>query len=186
MGIVLSSVGMAQSVSSGPAPNLPQKRGVMMSVRGPRGPMMRFRGGMARRFRGQRMAQWWKNPFIERRIGLTSQQEHQLGKIYFQSRLQMIDLRAGLEKQRLLLQPMLQAERPNQGQVLGQIDKIGQARTALVRARIEAMLATRNVLTPEQWQKLRQARQWRPRPMTMRFRTGPGSRPSTPLARPGR
>jgi Spy/CpxP family protein refolding chaperone len=192
VGIMFSSVAMAQNgsssrfASSRPASGVPMR--AIVTVRGPRGPMATFRGPMMRRFRRPMMGPWWENPWIARRIALTDEQRRQLEKISFQNRLRMIDLRAALEKQRLLLQPILQSERPNEDQALGQIDKIGQARTELDRARVQAMLAARNVLTPEQWRKLREARQSRPR--VMRYQAWPGRgqppAPPTPPAISGR
>jgi Spy/CpxP family protein refolding chaperone len=180
--IAIPSVGMAQA-ASGLSPNRFTTLDPPPGARVERRVTVRFRGPMMRRFQRPMMRPWWENPFIARRIGLTAAQRRQLGKISFQSRLRMIDLRAALEKERLLLQPMLQSQHPNQSQVLTQIDKIGQARTAVLRAKTGTMLAVRNVLTPEQWQKLRMAREWGPRMMAMRFRNRRGARPPAPPKR---
>jgi Spy/CpxP family protein refolding chaperone len=42
--------------------------------------------------------------------------------------------------------------------VLAQVEKVSQARAAVEKARIQSMLATRSVLTEEQWNKLKDAR----------------------------
>lgn len=176
--ILLAGLGMAQS---GPGPaggagaRVIQRRGMIMMRSG--GPMMRARRRMMWASRGRRMQAWWRNPYLARRLGLTEAQRQQLEKINFQTRLQMIDLRAAVERQQLLLRPMLQTDHPDEQQVLAQVDKIGQARLAMVRARIKALLAARNVLTPEQWHQLRE---WRNRPLAMRFR----ARPVRPLSPP--
>ena len=140
-----------------------------MTLRGgPGGPMqgprvrtfeMRMRGPMGRGpgmgFHRHGMGSWWRNPAIAERIGLNDQQKEQLEKISQSSRLKMIDLRADLEKQQVILGPMLQAFRPDEAQVLAQVEKVSQARAAVEKARIQTMLATRNVLTEEQWTKLK-------------------------------
>jgi len=119
-----------------------------------------FGGPMARdgmRMHG-RMGEWWKNPDLAQRIGLTDDQVQQLDKISYQSQLKMIDLRATVEKERLMLGHELQADHPSEDAVLGQVDKVSQARAAVERSRVQTMLSTRNVLTPEQWKKLKTSR----------------------------
>ena len=104
------------------------------------------------------MGEWWKNPELAQKVGLSDEQAQKLDKISFESRLQMIDLRATLEKEQLMLGQQLQADHPNEDSVLGQVDKVSQARAAVERARVQTMLATRNVLTADQWKKLKAAR----------------------------
>jgi Spy/CpxP family protein refolding chaperone len=130
----------------------PGPRFMEMRTRGPMGPgpMMGFhRGGMG---------SWWKNPRIAEEIGLNDQQKQQLEKISLDSRLKMIDLRADLEKQQVILGPMLETYHPDEAQVLAQVDKLSEARAALEKERVQSMLATRNVLTEEQWNKLKESR----------------------------
>ena len=135
-------------------------------------------GGM--QMRG-RMGEWWKNPAFAQRIGLTDDQTQQLDKISYQSQLKMIDLQATLEKERLTLGHELQGDHPDEDAVLGQVDKVSQARAAVERARVQTMLATRNVLTPEQWKKLKTSRMDFHRGPCMRRGFGGGShgRPRT-------
>ena len=92
------------------------------------------------------------------RIGLSDQQKQQLGKISQDSRLKMIDLRADLEKQEVILGPMLQTYHPDEAQVLAQVEKVSQARAAVEKARVQTMLSTRGVLTEDQWNKLKDTR----------------------------
>jgi Spy/CpxP family protein refolding chaperone len=100
------------------------------------------------------MGEWWKNPELAQKVGLSDEQTQQLDKISYESRLKMIDLRATLEKEQLMLGRQLQADHPNEDEALGQVDKVSQARAAVERARVQTMLSTRNVLTVEQWKKL--------------------------------
>lgn len=142
-------------------------------MQGP-GPMFRMRmmgrmgHGPMMWFHGRGMGQWWKNPQISQKIGLSEQQTQQLEKIHQDGRLKMIDLRANLEKQEVILGPMLQTYHPDEAQVLAQLEKVSQARAELARARIETMLASRSVLTEQQWKQLQD---WR-----MGFHRGFGRR----------
>ena len=104
------------------------------------------------------MGSWWSNPRIAEEIGLNDQQKQQLEKISQAGQLKMIDLRADLEKQQVILGPMLQTYHPDESQVLEQVEKVSQARAALEKERVQTMLAARNVLTEEQWNKLKDSR----------------------------
>jgi len=121
------------------------------------------------------MGEWWKNPELAQKVGLSDEQTQQLDKISYESRLKMIDLHATLEKQGLILGRLLQADHPNEDEALGQVDKVSQARAAVERARVQTMLSTRNVLTAEQWKKLRTARMDFHRGSFMRRGFGGGS-----------
>lgn len=154
----------ATTVRTGPAGGFMQGPGPMMRMR----MMGRMEHGPMMWSRRMGMGRWWKNPQIAQRIGLSEQQVQQLEKIHQDGQLKMIDLRANLQKQQVLLRPTLQAYHPNETQVLAQLDKVSQARAAVMKAHIETMLSSRNVLTEEQWNKLQD---WR-----MRFGRGFGQR----------
>jgi Spy/CpxP family protein refolding chaperone len=139
--------GPGQGFMGGP---MPPRGGREMFIRRERGPNVFFRA----RGRGS----WWTNPEVAERIGLSDQQKQQLEKINQDSQLKMIDLRADLEKQQVILAPMLKAYHPDEAEVLAQVDKVSQARAALEKARVQTTLASRNVLTEEQWQKLHDTR----------------------------
>jgi Spy/CpxP family protein refolding chaperone len=98
-----------------------------------------------------------------------------------QSRLQLIDLRANVEKQELLMEPMLAANPPDTNKVLAQIDRTAQARAELEKANAKMLLGIRNVLTPDQWTKL-QTEEQNNRRSRMNRGGGPGGsgRPSGP------
>ncbi len=98
---------------------------------------------------------WWKNPTIVQRISLTPEQVKKMDDILQQSRLQLVDLKANLEKQNLLLDPLLSANPVDTAKALLQIDKVAQARADLEKANARMLLSIRSVLTPDQWTKLR-------------------------------
>lgn len=179
MKTLISSVGMmmvcGMALAQGPAVITAQAGGpgqVFLERGGseslplpPPGDFMYFRTGMG--MGGPMMGQvtmragmdeWWKNPELAQKVGLSDAQVEQLDNISYDSRMKMIDLRATLEKEQLTLRHELQTDHPNEDEVLGQVDKVSQARAAVMKAHVQTMLATRNVLTPEQWKKLQAAR----------------------------
>ena len=143
------------------APAPPRSRGPMPDRHFDRGPMGRGRdmrgfdhGGMGGEFRIVPPGMWWKNSGLVERIGLTADQTKKMDDIFQQSRLQLVDLKANLEQQNLLLEPMLSANPIDQGKALAQIDKVAQARADLEKANARMLLGIRAVLTPDQWTKL--------------------------------
>ena len=131
---------------------------------GPEGP---DRGGapMERSFHGGH-GRWWDNPRLAQEIGLTDDQKKKMDDIFEQHRLQLVDLNATLEKDEILLHPMLQADQLDEQKVLSQIDAIAQARAELEKANARMLFGIRKVLTPDQWKKLQA--------MFREHRMGPG------------
>ena len=99
---------------------------------------------------------WWKNPDVIQKLSITADQQKRMDDIFQQSRLQLIDLKANVEKQEVTLEPMLSANPPDTNKVLAQIDKIAQARAELEKANARMLLSIRTVLTPDQWTKLQE------------------------------
>ncbi len=97
---------------------------------------------------------WWHNPDLIQKLTLTPDQQKRMDDILQQSRLQLVDLRANVEKQELLMGPMLAANPPDTNKILAQIDHTAQARAELEKANAKMLLGIRNVLTPDQWTKL--------------------------------
>jgi Spy/CpxP family protein refolding chaperone len=97
---------------------------------------------------------WWHNPDLVQKLALTPDQQKRMDDILQQSRLQLVDLRANVEKQELLMGPMLAANPPDTNKILAQIDHTAQARAELEKANAKMLLGIRNVLTPDQWTKL--------------------------------
>lgn len=113
------------------------------------------RGGpMEHSFRGGERGRWWDNPRLAQQIGLTDDQKSKMDDIFQQHRLQLIDLNATLQKDEVILRPLLQADQPDEAKVLSQIDTIAQARAELEKANARMLFGIRKVLTPDQWKKL--------------------------------
>jgi Spy/CpxP family protein refolding chaperone len=155
-----------------------RRAGAMHRPGGPRGAGGGFRGGPGGGFRGAgggfrgagaggmgggmgmglRMGpggMWWKNPAIVQRLTLTPEQTKKMDDIFQASRISLVGLKAGVETQELMLEPMLSANPPDTAKALAQIDKVAQARAALEKENARMLLGIRGVLTPDQWTKLR-------------------------------
>lgn len=105
---------------------------------------------------------WWNNPEMAQNLNLNSDQQKKMDDIFQQNRLRLIDLNATLQKEEVTMEPMMQADTPDENKVLAQIDKVAQARAELEKANARFLLSIRRVLTQDQWKKL-QAENARPR-----------------------
>jgi Spy/CpxP family protein refolding chaperone len=170
---------VAQQSDGGPPPMGPgQNAGKMDQNRGGG-----WGGGMHSGLRIGPPGIWWHNPDLIQKLNLSPDQQKRMDDILQQSRLQLIDLRANVEKQEVLMEPMLAANPPDTNKILAQIDHTAQARAELEKANAKMLLGIRNVLTPDQWTKL-QAEQRDRRSMRMRREGGTPGGPGTP-AGPG-
>jgi len=113
-------------------------------------------GGMMAMTPAPRMdGKWWTNTDLAKKLNLTDQQVQQMEQIYQQHRLKLIDQVAAVQKQEVTLEPMLSADRPDEAQVLAQIDKVAQARAELEKSNARMLLGIRQVLTADQWKQLK-------------------------------
>jgi Spy/CpxP family protein refolding chaperone len=101
---------------------------------------------------------WWKNPETVSAIGLSADQQKKIEDLFTQSRVQLIDLHSALEKEQVLLEPVLDANPVDQAKAISAIDKIANTRADLEKANAKMLLSIRGVLTPEQWTKLQTQR----------------------------
>jgi len=150
--------------------------------------------GMHPDFRIAPPGMWWKNTDLVSKLNITADQQKRMDDIFQKSRLDLIDLKAALEKEEVTLQPMLAENPPDTNKVLAQIDRIAHARADLERANARMLLGIRGVLSPDQWTKLQtEDREGRHRIITMRRRfqyhdghggprapDGPGPAPAPP------
>jgi len=97
---------------------------------------------------------WWTDPMVAQRLGLTSDQQKRIDAVFQQNRIKLIDLNASLQKEEATLEPLLEADTPDEPKILAQIDRIAQARAELEKANGRMLLGFRTVLTQDQWRKL--------------------------------
>lgn len=105
---------------------------------------------------------WWNNQTMIDKLKLTDEQRKAMDATLLQHRETLIDLRAGLEKAELSLEPLMSQDQPNESQILAQIDTVAQARAELEKANARFLLAIRSKLTPEQWKQMEADRASRP------------------------
>ncbi len=98
---------------------------------------------------------WWKNSEVVKELQLSDAQVKQIGQTFLDYRLKLIDLRADLERQETKLEPLLEADQPNEQQVGSQVDAVVAARGKLEKTNTMMMLAIKKVLSVEQWKKLK-------------------------------
>jgi len=128
--------------------------GMLCAQDGPPPQMRPNRPPMERAFRPGPPGRWWTDPALVQKLALTADQQKRIDSLFQQSRLKLIDLSAGVQKEEAVLEPLLEGDRPDESQVLAQIDRIAQARAELEKANARMLLGFRGVLTLDQWKKL--------------------------------
>lgn len=128
------------------------------------------------------LGKWWKNSAIAKELELTDAQVAQIEQTFLEHRLKLIDLRAEVERQEARLQPLIEADQPDEAKVSAQLDALLAARGRLEKAQAMMMLAIRKVLSVEQWKRLEAIKEQRMRPP--RPPIPPGQQPKPPLQPP--
>jgi len=136
--LVAATVAGAQAPGGGVGPGFGDRQPPMERAFGPHGDHFR----------------WWNNPKLAERLKLTDEQRKAFDAAYLEHREKLIDLRGSLEKAELAMEPLMDADQPNEAKILAQIDKLAQARAELEKANARFLLAIRAKLTPEQWKQL--------------------------------
>jgi periplasmic protein CpxP/Spy len=128
-------------------------------------PMQSNRPPMERAFDGHGgmgreggMGRWWDNPQVAKDLNLAPDQKQKMDDVFQQSRMKLIDLHASLQKEEATLDPLINADSPDETKILAQIDRVAQARAELEKANARMLLSVRQVLTADQWTKLKAAR----------------------------
>ena len=111
---------------------------------------------------------WWKNSELVQKVGVTDQQVQQMEQIFQETRSKLVDLRANLEKAEIALQPLMEADDPNEAQISAAIDRVAQARASLEKEHAMMLVGIRKVLSVDQWKKLQDEH------MGMKPHPGPG------------
>jgi protein CpxP len=104
--------------------------------------------------RGGPPGRWWDNPEMVKTLGMTGDQVKKMDDIFQQMRFKLIDLNGSLRKEEATLDPLIQADRPDDAKLLPQIDRVANARAELEKANARLLLSIRHVLTADQWKKL--------------------------------
>ena len=108
---------------------------------------------------GPELGAWWKNSEIVSQLQLSDAQIKQIEDPFLDFRLKLIDLHADVERQEAKLQPLVEADQPDEAKVSAQAELLVAARGKLEKANIMMMMAIRKVLTVAQWKKLQSIQQ---------------------------
>lgn len=100
---------------------------------------------------------------MKQELVLNDQQVSQLRKLRMDGRKAAIRRQADTQLARIGLQELLESESADEKALQARIKELSDLHAAGLRARVDAQLALRKILTPEQQQKLKQLRAQRPR-----------------------
>lgn len=155
------------------------------------GPMMHreFRG-MHGSFMGRRILALLDNDHFRSEINLTDDQAGRLRTIVLDTEKENIKTRAEMAVDAIDLRELLRADSPDQVAVMKKVQQVSELRGQLMKDNIQALLAAKSVLTPEQQKKIRETiergfgrRSWGFRGMEHHWRPmPPGGHPSAPPA----
>lgn len=120
-----------------------------------------------RQFQGQRgqmrgQEHGSNRPSIREELGLTGAQEEKLQALHRDARKSRIRSRADLQILRLDLSALMRADNPDRGAITSKLEEMAALRTSQVLAGLDQRAAMQEILTPEQWEKMK----------TFRHRTG--------------
>lgn len=121
------------------------------------------------------LGKWWKNSDVVKELQLSDAQIKQIEQTFLDYRMKLIDLKADVERAELKLQPLIEADRPDDAQVGNQVDAVLSARAKLEKTNTMMMLAIRKALSVEQWKKLQAIQQKREGPFFTHFGGPPGA-----------
>ena len=102
---------------------------------------------------------WWKRPRIASELQLSADQGDQLEKIFARVKPKLIDLRADLQKKQFAYDQAMSAEKSDRKEVEALIEAREQARSALQKELALMELDMKQVLRPDQREKLARMRE---------------------------
>ena len=97
---------------------------------------------------------WWEDQRLVDHVGLSEEQQSQIRDIVYEHARRMIDLKAAVEKAGLDLRASVDQQDFDPAPVRDAHARFQTARQKLESERFEMLLAVRQVLSYEQWQKI--------------------------------
>jgi Spy/CpxP family protein refolding chaperone len=98
---------------------------------------------------------WWEREMVAKELALTQEQKVKLEAVTLEHAKRMIDLKASVDKAELDLRAAADVDPFNPRQVRESFSSFQQARSRLESERFEMLLKVREIVTVEQWRKLR-------------------------------
>jgi len=105
--------------------------------------------------RGQALdGKWWKRPRIAQELAITPDQDAELEKIFARTKPKLIDLRADLEKKQFDYEQSMQADSTDRKTIEAKIEAREESRARLQKELALMELDMKQVLKPEQRERL--------------------------------
>ncbi|HLC14918.1 MAG TPA: periplasmic heavy metal sensor [Thermodesulfovibrionia bacterium] len=98
---------------------------------------------------------WWNNPEIAQKLTLTDEEKAKLNELFKQNRMQMITLKGDLEKEKLTLEDMFDAENFDSAACMEQFKKFQEAKTKLGAERFRFVVEVRKLLGKDRFLQLK-------------------------------
>jgi Spy/CpxP family protein refolding chaperone len=102
-----------------------------------------------------RDGKWWEIPRISEQLGLTREQTERINEIWTDHRKQLIDTRGEIEKAYLDLENLLGKTTVDTQQAYQLAERLGQLHAKQAEQRLKISIDTRQVLSVEQFEKLK-------------------------------
>jgi Spy/CpxP family protein refolding chaperone len=141
------------------------------------------RWGGSERVMGSRLLAMLENERMRTELGITEQQAERLRQIAVDAEKFSVKTRADIAVRSMELRELLRADKPEREAVMKKVQEISDLRGQVMKQRIDSLLATKAVLTPEQQKKMRAFREHQRRPGAGRERFRP-QRPRVPAGPP--
>ncbi len=95
----------------------------------------------------------FKNPKVAEELGLTSDQQQRLETLHFQHRRGQMDLRHQKQMKVLEIEEEMAKDNPDPAVLDRLIEEAGAVQIRLKKAQVRNLLAVKEILTTEQWEK---------------------------------
>ncbi len=112
---------------------------------------------------------WWKNPQVVQDLKLSEDQQKRIEAVWAQNRRELIEQKAELDRRRLELSELLTHDTVDEGAALKLFDQVQAARLAIERSMFTMRVRIKNLLRPDQQQRLEE--------LSTRFRRFRNGRP---------
>lgn len=127
---------------------------------------------------------WWTNTALVQQLGLTDDQKTKIERAYENHRQKIMSDTEQLDKEEAQLAKLLAADPIDRNAVLGEVDRVVQARGEMERENSAMTLEMRETLTRAQWTQLQASPQWNVG-KTLRFYGPTGERGAAPVPTTG-
>ena len=98
---------------------------------------------------------WWRRPEVVQSLSLNEEQQEKLEAIFRTSSSDLIDLRGAVEKANIALRADLDQPQLDRKSIQREAARLNEARARLFERELMMLVDMRNVLTDQQWSKMR-------------------------------